>query len=201
MKPCHLLFAALSFQASAFLLPPSLPSSRDAVVLSAARTNDAVSSRQQHIGISLRSLSLAGLGTAVVLARDMAPANAKEKPEYLKEPTPEFEAMQKRAMEFEKLALEKKRVWKDKYAVLPEAKTEDELVKALDGLTAFVLAERGLPVGIKKQALVSDIRKVKRAGKEAKIWNKNAEISYEQLIYSINYEQSPNTARDLTAPL
>jgi len=85
------LFAALSFQASAFLLPPSLPSSRDAVVLSAARTNDAVSSRQQHIGISLRSLSLAGLGTAVVLARDMAPANAKEKPEYLKEPTPEFE--------------------------------------------------------------------------------------------------------------
>lgn len=59
--------------------------------------------------------------------------------------------MQKRAMEFEKLALEKKRVWKDKYAVLPEAKTEDELVKALDGLTAFVLAERGLPVGIKKQ--------------------------------------------------
>ncbi len=59
--------------------------------------------------------------------------------------------MQKRAMEFEKLALEKKKVWKDKYAVLPQAKTEDELVKALDGLTAFVLAERGLPVGIKKQ--------------------------------------------------
>jgi hypothetical protein len=53
----------------------------------------------------------------------------------------------------------------------------------------------------KQQALVSDIRKVKRAGKENKIWNKNAEISYEQLIYSINYEQSPNTARDLTAPL
>jgi hypothetical protein len=60
--------------------------------------------------------------------------------------------MQKRAMEFEKLALEKKKVWKDKYAVLPEAKTEEELVKALDGLTAYVLAERGLPVGIKKQA-------------------------------------------------
>lgn len=59
--------------------------------------------------------------------------------------------MQKRAMEFEKLALEKKKVWKDKYAILPEAKTEAELVKALDGLTAYVLAERGLPVGIKKQ--------------------------------------------------
>lgn len=54
-------------------------------------------------------------------------------------------------MEFEKAALEKKKVWKTKYAVLPEAKTEEELVKALDGLTAYVLAERGLPVGIKKQ--------------------------------------------------
>ena len=27
-----------------------------------------------------------------------------------------------------------------------EAKTEEELVKALDGLTAYVLAERGLPL-------------------------------------------------------
>lgn len=63
--------------------------------------------------------------------------------------------MQKRAMEFEKLAIEKKKVWKDKYAVLPEAKTEEELVKALDGLTAYVLAERGLPVGIKKQVISS----------------------------------------------
>jgi len=62
--------------------------------------------------------------------------------------------MQKRAMKFEMLALEKKKVWKDKYAILPEAKTEEELVKALDGLTANVLAERGLPVGIKKQVRV-----------------------------------------------
>ncbi len=91
MKPCLLLLAALPFQASAFFLAPSLPSSRDAVVLSAARTNDAVSSRQQHFGIALRSLSLAGLGTAAVLARGVASANAKEKVEYLKEPTPEFE--------------------------------------------------------------------------------------------------------------
>lgn len=65
--------------------------------------------------------------------------------------------MQKRAMEFEKLALEKKKVWLSKYAVLPEAKTEAELVKALDGLTQYVLAERGLPVGIKKQVRVYTI--------------------------------------------
>jgi hypothetical protein len=143
--------------------------------------------------------------------------------------------MQKRAMAFERAALEKKKVWKDKYAVLPQAKTEQELVAALDGLTKFVLEERGLPVGIKMQVrtaliertarnnhkgrgalgsmdsrvaclhhgqtLVSDIRKVKRAGKDAKIWNKEAEISYEKLIYAINYQQSPNTSRDLTNPL
>jgi hypothetical protein len=30
---------------------------------------------------------------------------------------------------------------------------------------------------------------VKKAGKEAKAWNKDAEISYEQLVYSINYQQ------------
>ncbi|EKU23249.1 hypothetical protein NGA_0714200 [Nannochloropsis gaditana CCMP526] len=130
-----------------------------------------------------------------------APANAATKVEYLKEPTPEFEEMQKRAMAFERAALEKKKVWKDKYAVLPQAKTEQELVAALDGLTKFVLEERGLPVGIKMQTLVSDIRKVKRAGKDAKIWNKEAEISYEKLIYAINYQQSPNTSRDLTNPL
>jgi len=92
MKPCLLLLAALPFQASAFFVAPTLPSSRaDAVVLNAARTNEAVSSRQQHLGNAFRSLTLAGLGTAAVLAQGAAPASAREKVEYLKEPTPEFE--------------------------------------------------------------------------------------------------------------
>jgi hypothetical protein len=93
MKPCLLLFAALPFQASAFFVAPSLSSSSraEAVVLNAARTNEAASSRQQHLGNAFRSLTLAGLGTAAVLAQGMAPVNAREKVEYLKEPTPEFE--------------------------------------------------------------------------------------------------------------
>lgn len=93
MKPCLLLLAALPFQASAFFVAPALSSSSraDAVVLSAARTNEAVSSRQQHLGNAFRSLTLVGLGTAAMLARGTATASAREKVEYLKEPTPEFE--------------------------------------------------------------------------------------------------------------
>lgn len=74
-------------------------------------------------------------------------------------------------------------------AKLEGAKTEPELVTGLDDLTKFVLEQKGLPLGIKKQELITQIRKVKKAGKEAKTWNKDAEISYEQLVYSINYQQ------------
>lgn len=91
MKPCLLLLAALPFQAAAFFVAPSISSSRpDVVVLRAARTNEGVSSRQQHLGNAFRSLSLAGFGAAV-LAQGAGPVNAREKVEYLKEPTPEFE--------------------------------------------------------------------------------------------------------------
>lgn len=74
-------------------------------------------------------------------------------------------------------------------AALESAKTEPEIIKGLDDLTKFVLEQRGLPQGIKKQQLITDIRKVKKAGKDGQYWNKDAEISYEQLIYSINYQQ------------
>ncbi len=84
---------------------------------------------------------------------------------------------------------EKKKAFKTKVAALEAAKTEPELVKGLDDLTQFVLTQKGLPLGVKKQQLITDIRKLKRAGKDGKYWNKDAEISYEQLIYSINYQQ------------
>jgi hypothetical protein len=32
--------------------------------------------------------------------------------------------------------------------------------QGLDGLTRFVVAEKGLPEGVKKQQLITDIRKV-----------------------------------------
>lgn len=84
---------------------------------------------------------------------------------------------------------EKKKAFKAKVTALEQAKTEPELVSALDEITKFVLEQKGLPLGIKKQQLITDIRKVKKTGKENKTWNKEAEISYEQLIYSINYQQ------------
>lgn len=84
---------------------------------------------------------------------------------------------------------EKKKAFRSKVAALESAKTEPEIIKGLDDLTKFVLEQRGLPQGIKKQQLITDIRKVKKAGKDGQYWNKDAEISYEQLIYSINYQQ------------
>lgn len=125
---------------------------------------------------------------------------------------------------------EKKKAFRSRIAKLEEARGEPELVAALDELTKFVLEQKGLPLGIKKQVrpyvalgpflqrsvqpytdapkyihsytahdpppprrhrqdLITQIRKVKKAGKEAKAWNKDAEISYEQLVYSINYQQ------------
>lgn len=51
------------------------------------------------------------------------------------------------------------------------------------------------------QGLITDIRKVKAKGKEAKIWNKDAEIAYEDLIQTVSYMISPNTQRDKANPL
>lgn len=58
----------------------------------------------------------------------------------------------------------------------------------------------GLAVGV-SQGLITDIRKVKAKGKEAKIWNKDAEIAYEDLIQTVSYMISPNTQRDKANPL
>lgn len=197
-----LVLLALPLHAGAFFLVPTAPSPSRVVMQASLRGgNNDMASRQEHLGGAFRALGLAALGSAAVLGANGGMANAAAKIEYLKEPTPEFVELQKRALEFEKVAYEKKKVWQGLYAALPAAKTEPELVKALDALTKFVLEEKGLPIGLKKQALVSDIRTVKRSGKENKIWNKDAEISYEQLIYSVNYETSPNTSRDLQNPL
>lgn len=64
---------------------------------------------------------------------------------------------------------EKKKAFRAKVAALEGAKTEPEIVEGLDNLTKFVLEQRGLPQGIKKQQLITDIRKVKKAGKDGKV--------------------------------
>ena len=199
-----LLLLALPLSGLAFLTP-ALPRNSDVMMMKASTTTSSSSSssisRQEQLGGAFRAFTLVGLGGAILLNGGMvAPANAA-KAEYLPEPTPEFKALQEKTMAFEKAAYEQKKIWLGRFKELEAAKTEAELVKGLDGLTAFVLEYRGLPVGVKKQQVVSDIRKLKRAGKENKTWTKEVEISYEQLTYSINYQQSPNTQRDLANPL
>jgi hypothetical protein len=102
-----------------------------------------------------------------------APALA-ERPTYLSEPTDEFKESERQRAEFRKQQI----VVKQKFVVVldrlnNESKTEGQLEGDLKELTSLVISTGGLPLGIKKEDVVKQVRAKKTKG----FWPTNVEIA------------------------
>merc|ERR1712071_494251 len=91
---------------------------------------------------------------------------------------------------------------KDKFVVLLDKitkkdLTEDDLRKDMENLKALITASGGLPLGIKKDDIVKQIRSKKAAG----FWPTSCEYAYQAVIRELAYQQSPNKDKDIANPL
>lgn len=125
--------------------------------------------------------------------------DANRRPTYLTEPTAEFSANEKKATEFKRQAIQRK---KEFQAILDQLDTapndEATLTKIMDNLRYSVEKQKGLPEGITKDLLVKQIRL--RKNRKPRYWPTEVEIAYQDLIQAILFEQSPNTDRDMDNP-
>jgi len=125
------------------------------------------------------------------------PAFAK-RPEYLVEPTEEFKESERQRDEFRKNQIEIKK----KFVIVLDritntSKTEKELVQDLEELKVLIATYNGLPLGIKKDDVVKQIRAKKAKG----FWPTSVEYAYQAVIREIAYQQSPNKDKDIANPL
>mmetsp|Transcript_11333 Transcript_11333/g.14929 ORF Transcript_11333/g.14929 Transcript_11333/m.14929 type:complete len:211 (+) Transcript_11333:168-800(+) len=126
------------------------------------------------------------------------PTQAGKRPTYLSEPTEEFKRNEARASEFKREQLKFKREFATILAKMEtDPNDESKLAGNMDEMRRFVKSFGGLPAGITKKDLITAIRR--RKGK--KFWPTNCEISYQDLLFEIQRQQSPNTEKDLDNPL
>lgn len=131
-----------------------------------------------------------------LLGTDNTPTYTPEtgkRPTYLTEPTDEFKQNESLSADFKRQALQKKAEF-IKLLETIETAGNDEVVLSttLDNMTRFVRANGGLPLGVSKEEVI----KVCRRRKAKKYWPTKVEVSYQDLVLEIAYQQSPNTGRD-----
>jgi hypothetical protein len=135
------------------------------------------------------------LGTSDQNAVYYAPQQQQpgKRPSWLTEPTEEFKENESKAAEFKRKNLQMKQKFASTLDVVTTApNSETTLVETLDELRRMVKANGGLPIGITKEEIVKTCRR----RKSKKYWPTSVEIAYQDLLYEIGYQQSPNTDRD-----
>ena len=138
--------------------------------------------------------------TTGVLSTIVSPqvAVAGSRPEYLTEPTDEFKESERQRAEFRAVQLQIKKKFVDNLErITKTAKTEDELRIALEDLKNLITESAGLPLGIKKDDIVKQVRSRKAQG----FWPTSVEYAYQAVIREIAYQQSPNKDKDIANPL
>jgi len=137
---------------------------------------------------------------AVAVVETLSPqsAFAGSRPEYLTEPTEEFKESERQRAEFRTQQLQIKK----KFVTVLErftgvSKTEKELIADLQELKLLLATYNGLPLGIKKDDVVKQVRSVKAKG----FWPTDVEYAYQAVIREIAYQQSPNKDKDMANPL
>lgn len=154
--------------------------------------------RRQAFFHAVSSVFTTASAATIVGTLSPLPANAAKRPEYLEEPTEEFKESERQRMEFRMAQLEIKK----KFVVVLDritktSKTEDELRSDLEELKALVAESGGLPLGIKKDDVVKQVRSKKAQG----FWPTSVEYAYQGVIREIAYQQSPNKDKDIANPL
>lgn len=116
-----------------------------------------------------------------------------KRPTFLKDPTQEFKDNEEKAAAFRREQLKAKREFQ---TALDKLQTDPNdgglLAKDLDELRYLVKKDMGLPEGISKDEVIKQVRR----RKSKKFWPTEVEIAYQDLLYEIIKEQSPNTDRD-----
>lgn len=141
------------------------------------------------------------LSTAAALTAGVSvvrPVSAKEPMQtYLTEPTEEFKESERERMVFRQAQLKIKKKFTDLLGKFTADKSEDDLRTDLEDLKELVADSGGLPLGIKKDDIVKQIRAKKALG----FWPTSVEYAYQAVIREIAYQQSPNKDKDLKNPL
>jgi len=125
-------------------------------------------------------------------------AGRAPRPTYLTEPTDEFKESERQRMEFRREQL----IQKQKMVVLleklvSESNDEEALVQDLTDLRTLVIQIGGMPLGIKRDDLIKQVRSKKAKG----YWPTSVEYAYQKLTNEITYQQSPNRDKDIANPL
>jgi hypothetical protein len=124
--------------------------------------------------------------------------SSTRRPMYLTEPTDEFKANEAKTSEFKRAQLARKRQFQ---TILDKLQSDPNdaamLEQDLDDMRKLVTAGLGLPLGITKQDVISQVRR----RKATKFWPTRVEIAYQDLVSEINYQQSPNTEKNADNPL
>lgn len=170
---------------------------------SAASAFVVVPNAQQHTSTSLSAsrrdvMFQASVAAAATLFGASSPAFAEARPTYLTEPTDEFKASEEKRMEFKRAQLQLKvklQAALDKLST--EENDEAKLVDDVEAIRDLIIEIGGMPLGIKKDDLVKQVRAKKAKG----FWPTKAEYSYQGLINEIAYQQSPNKDKDIANPL
>jgi len=119
-------------------------------------------------------------------------------PEYLSDPTEDFKESERQRSEFRMAQIKVKKLFVDNLErITTTAKSEEDLKKALEDFKQLIADSGGLPLGIKKDDIVKQIRAKKGAG----FWPTSAEYAYQGVIREIAYQQSPNKDKDVANPL
>merc|ERR1712071_460774 len=117
---------------------------------------------------------------------------------YLTDPTDDFKESERQRMEFRQKQFKLKG---EMQAVLDKIVSEDNnpdaLRKDLEALQDVVAKIGGMPLGIKKEDLVKQVRSRKAKGP----WPTECEYAYQAVIREIAFQQSPNKEKDEANPL
>lgn len=115
----------------------------------------------------------------------------------LDEPTQEFLELDKKKREFRARQMEIRKDWDVEMEKFLLMKDENQIIKQMETFTKIIRVAEGLPIGVSKKQMVSQMRRVKKAGKEQGYWTTEVEKAYQAYIRGVDYIQSPNTDRQI----
>uniref|UniRef100_A0A7S2R040 Plastid lipid-associated protein/fibrillin conserved domain-containing protein n=1 Tax=Eucampia antarctica TaxID=49252 RepID=A0A7S2R040_9STRA len=142
--------------------------------------------------------SLIAGGSAMLLGGQPAFAASAQKTVYLTEPTDEFKESEKQRMEFRQTQFRLKTAMQTLLdRIAKEDDTEAPLVSDLEALQDLIVKIGGMPLGIKRDDLVKQVRSRKAKGP----WGTKPEYAYQDVIREISFQQSPNKDKDVANPL
>lgn len=116
-----------------------------------------------------------------------------KRPTFLTDPTEEFKQNEQKAADFKRAQLKAKNEFQTALDKLQTDPNDGErLAKDLDEIRYLVQKNAGLPEGISKKEVITQVRR----RKAKKFWPTEVEIAYQDLLLEIQKMQSPNTDRD-----